>query len=160
MALSYPLSRYDRLEMGNRYTLVDRDSLNTKNYEVDQFNAPIYKSYQHGAFLNTRFSFVRDNSLFGSTGPMKGERSVVSYTRGFPIASGGDAGNDFHTVEADLRQYLRVNSDLTLALRLTAGASFGDSPQRFFLGGSPSWLNTKFYRSIAVQEVEPSESIA
>jgi hypothetical protein len=147
LRFAFPLSRYDRFEMNTRFTLVDRDSLNTREYELDAFNAPIYENYQQGRFLSTGFSFVRDNSLFGSTGPMKGERSRLTYTRGFPVSSGGDAGNDFHTFEADLRHYFRVNPDLTLALRVTAGASVGKTPQRFFLGGSQSWLNTKFFHA-------------
>jgi hypothetical protein len=142
-----PLDRFTRLQWNNRWTTVDRDSLNSRNYSVDSYNNPVYRNFQRGHFLTSGLSWVYDNTLWGSTGPVNGQRGVIGYSRGFPVAWGGDAGNNFHTVEADLRRYLRINNDLQLALRLSAGASWGATPQRFFLGGSRSWINPRYHKS-------------
>jgi hypothetical protein len=146
---SYPVSRFNRLQLDTRLTQINRDSLNADEdlIDFDQFNTPVYHKYQKGRFLTSSLAFVNDNTLWGATGPVNGRRSEISYTRGFPVSEKGDAGNDFHTVMADARRYLRINSDMQLALRLSAGASWGDTPQRFFMGGSPAWVNTKYYKA-------------
>lgn len=146
-----PFDRFSRLQWNNRWTTVDRDSLNSTPgmYEVDRYNNPVYKNYKRGHFLTSGLSLVFDNTLWGSTGPVNGMRGSLDYTQGFPVAGGTDVGNDFRTVEADLRRYFRLNNDLQFALRLSGGASFGPTPQRFFLGGSSAWINAKYFKSDA-----------
>lgn len=143
--LSWPLSRFTRLQLDNRWTTVDRDSLNENDVEYDNTNAPIYRNYQRGHFLTSGLAWVFDNTLWGETGPVNGWRGTAGYTRGFPV-SGADTGNDFHTFELDLRRYLRLSDDLQLALRASGGASLGPTPQRFFVGGVQNWINTKYFR--------------
>jgi len=145
-SLTWPLSRFTRLQLDSRWTLVDRDSLNANQYEEDDYGTPIYSEYQSGRFLTGGLSWIFDNTLWGATGPVNGWRGSMGYTRGFPVKGGADAGNDFHTLELDLRRYLRLNNDLQLALRLAGGLSDGDTPQRFFLGGSRNWINTQYFR--------------
>jgi hypothetical protein len=145
-SFSWPLSRFTRLQLDNRWTTVDRDSLNRTNYREDAYGTPIYQEYQSGRFLTSGLAWVFDNTLWRDTGPVNGWRGSAGYTRGFPIRGGADAGNDFHTMEADLRRYLRLNGDLQVALRLAGGASVGPTPQRFFLGGAPNWINTRYFR--------------
>lgn len=142
----YPFDRFTRLQWNNRWTTVDRDSLNSRDYSRDRYNQPVYENYMRGHFLTSGLSLVFDNTLWGQTGPVNGLRGSLDYLQGFPVASGGDAGNDFRTVEADVRRYFRLSNDLQIAVRLGAGASFGPSPQRFFLGGSPAWINAKYFK--------------
>lgn len=147
--LGWPLSRYSRLQMDNRFTQVNRDSLNSDRNKIDydRFNTPVYHKYQRGRFLTTGLSWVNDNTLWGQTGPVNGRRSLLSYTRGIPVSNSGDAGNSFHTFSADYRRYFRINPSMQMAVRLSGGASYGETPQRFFLGGAPSWINTKFFKA-------------
>jgi len=144
---SYPVNRFLRLSLENRWATIARDSLNSLNYEEDSYGAAVYHDYIKGHFLTSALSLTFDNALWGGTGPVNGLRGRLTYTRGFPVAGNRDVGNDFHSLETDFRRYLRLDNDLHFAFRLAAGASFGPTPQRFFLGGSPNWVNTKFFKA-------------
>jgi outer membrane protein assembly factor BamA len=144
-SLSWPLSRFTRLQWDSRFTSVARDSLNSNNLEEDSYGYPIYRRYQSGRFLTSGLAWVFDNTLWGQTGPVNGWRGTAGYTRGFPVRGQADAGNDFHTLELDLRRYLRLSGDLQLALRASGGLSEGATPQRFFLGGAQNWINTRYF---------------
>ncbi|MFA7329700.1 MAG: BamA/TamA family outer membrane protein [Candidatus Delongbacteria bacterium] len=147
LSLSYPLSRFTRLQLDNRFSYVQRDSVNANNYQSDQYDQPVYKAYQRGRFLTSGLSWVFDNTLWGEISPVNGWRGTADYTRGFPVKGSADAGNDFHTLTLDLRRYQRISNDVQLALRATGGLSAGETPQRFFLGGARNWINTRYFHS-------------
>jgi len=147
LSLAWPLSRFTRLQLDTRFTYVQRDSLNGNDYDSDQFDQPVYKAYQRGRFLTSGLEWVFDNSLWGQINPVNGWRGSAAYLRGFPMRGEADAGNDFHTFRLDLRRYQRLNNDVQLALRASAGGSGGPTPQRFFLGGARNWINTRYFRS-------------
>jgi hypothetical protein len=143
----YPLDRFTNLSLSNSWTTIERDSLNQRNFETDRYGNAIYKNYLKGKFLTSTMALTFDNTLWGSTGPKNGLRSSAAYTRGFPVAGGKEVGNDFHTFEFDMRRYYRLNPDMHFAMRFSGGISGGDTPQRFFMGGSSNWINAKFNKS-------------
>ncbi len=157
-SVSWPFSRFSRLQLDSRWTLVDRDSLNVGDYKEDAYGTPVYGEYQSGRFLTGGLSWIFDNTLWGATGPVNGWRGNVGYTRGFPVRGGADAGNNFHTLELDLRRYLRLNQDVQLALRVAGGLSDGSTPQRFFLGGARNWINTQYFRRLEDQRTNKLRS--
>jgi len=75
-------------------------------------------------------SFVHDNSLSGSTGPLVGWRGFYQIRKSF-------AKNelDYFTNYLDLRSYSYFNKRYSFATRLNAGISTGKSPDRFNLHG-------------------------
>jgi hypothetical protein len=75
---------------------------------------------------------VYDNALWGSVGPRVGNRMSI----GFEVAPRIGSSASYTTITADLRQYLWVSPEVTLALRLAGGTSFGENAQQFFLGGT------------------------
>ncbi|MCB9088792.1 MAG: PD40 domain-containing protein [Calditrichae bacterium] len=125
---SYPFSKFNRMEFNlNWYNI----SLEYLNFDLpDQKVSTILPS----------LSYVHDNTQWGYTGPIAGSRYALNL-----LASPkyNDNSLDFRTVFADYRKYLKLNREYSFAWRLSGAASFGDNPQRFFLGGIDNWINYK-----------------
>lgn len=82
--------------------------------------------------FSLRGNLVYDNALWGAVGPRVGNRMSLD----FDYAPGLWDNASYFTGMFDLRNYTWVSSEVTLASRLAGGMSFGDDPQRFFLGGA------------------------
>lgn len=126
IAMRRPLDRFRRLEGELGMVFIDREFL-----DLDA------KS-QHRRLVQMRTSYVTDTALWGITGPMGGavSRFGVSVS---PALS--DNQLSFATFDADLRRYFLIGKEYSFALRFFGGASIGDDPQQFFLGGMQNWLN-------------------
>lgn len=86
-------------------------------------------------------SYVKDNVIWGMTGPKAGTRYTLSVTASPDL---GPNGLDFRIYQADFRHYVNFAKEHTLALRLAAGLSEGRQAQKFFLGGLYNWINLDF----------------
>ncbi len=84
------------------------------------------------------FSLVQDNILWGITGPINGRRSRIDLTGAFDIFN--DKSISFYSAEVDYRKYWHLRSLFSIALRFSGGASWGDNPKRYFLGGTTNWI--------------------
>jgi outer membrane protein assembly factor BamA len=146
---SHPFNQFMRLGQSLTWTTIARDSLNRGEIDPYGYGSERFHDYRKGHFLTATTSLVFDNSLWGYTGPGNGSRGALSYTRSIPVDDGSTVGNDFHSLELDLRRYFRLSPDLGLAARVTAGASYGSQRQVFFLGGAPGWINSKYFKSFA-----------
>ena len=137
---SYPFNRYERADFGLSLMAIDREWL-------EYSELPTIKRRAYTAEL----SLVRDTSIWGFTGPVSGVRAYagVSVSPGF-----GKNGVSFLTFREDYRKYFRIHQDYTFAFRLASGASFGDDPQRFFLGGMDNWINLHFRGGLRVDDPE------
>lgn len=138
---SYPFSKYTRLDGTLDLMAIDRDNYNILN---DQYN----REDQVRVVL-PGVSYVHDTILWGSVGPINGMRARVSAYASPNLQDLFPKGNtrwglDFQAVTADYRRYVKLGRDYTLALRGTAGASFGKNPVHFFLGGSDNWINRRY----------------
>ncbi len=78
------------------------------------------------------------------SGPNRGFRGMVGLTTSPKY---GSNSFQFTTLKADFRKYFKIHDFYSIALRMTAGTSFGNNPQQFFFGGVPNWINSKFNRS-------------
>ncbi len=116
----YPFTRSFRASLGASYRRLDREGL----WSTDM-------NLRENIFSITG-RLVKDDALWGSTGPRTGSR--LSLTADWAPGLGNNAS--YTTLLADMRNYTWVSGQVTLAARLAAGASFGDDPQRFFLGGA------------------------
>ncbi len=116
--VSYSFSRFTRLE-GNSYVYYsDRGE-----WQADRRKDGIFS-------LN--LSLIRDNSLWGITGPIDGMRANITAGAGI-----GASGVLYHyLVSMDFRHYFRITKRTCWAHRLILRHSDGKEPQRFYMGGT------------------------
>ena len=77
-------------------------------------------------------SLIGDHTLWGSTGPVSGGRSNLTFS---PSSAWLLHGLSYRTVTLDARRYWDLPRGYTLAARVMAGRSDGRDAQTFFVGG-------------------------
>lgn len=119
-ALSYPLSKFRRLE-GN---------VTVSNSDKDIFTGDLPR---RALLVSNAISFVWDNSLWGPTGPLDGNRFkfTLAYTSDVQYSN-----VSYFTVIADYRSYLRLGTRGSFASRFNVWLNEGQEARRFFMGGS------------------------
>lgn len=117
---SYPISVFKRIE-GNINIRKERRLYDTRGLTVD------------GIVVSNTLSYIKDNSLWGWTGPIDGER--YNFTLGHTIDVQNNDVN-FITFIADYRRYFRLHQSLTYAVRLMTRFNHGREAFRYFMGGS------------------------
>jgi Tol biopolymer transport system component len=118
--LSYPFSIFRRIEA----------SVNVRRSEKEWFST----GYFRRAFLISNFvSFVHDNSLWGSTGPVDGSRYLITLGNTVDIRY---SKVNFSTVIVDYRRYFRLGRRVTFATRAMGSFNVGKETVKFFMGGS------------------------
>lgn len=119
----YPLSRFARIEGQATFQHSDRFD----------FSLPVADPRRKGWLASQYLSYVHDNSLWTSAGPIDGHR--LSLTTGI----GSDFSNarfDSYTTIADARQYFRLGKRSAFAVRGVGFYSGGDRPERVNIGGT------------------------
>src|SRR5690606_27899821 len=101
---AYPLSRFRRVELGARATMVDDAILHLNEYydpisgfytrepEIDR------EGLSSAAYVQPSLAFVDDNSIFGFVGPMMGRRARFAIAPTF-------GGWNYTQITADYRRY-------------------------------------------------------
>ena len=127
---SYPLNTFHRVETTLSILRVSKENL-------DFIEDPIEKA----TFIIPSISYIKDNVLWGYTSPIEGERYNLTLlgNPGF-----GKSDESFGTLTWDYRKYFRFFYDNGFAMRFSGGYSFGINAQRFFIGGTESWINRTF----------------
>lgn len=120
MFLSYPLSRFERIE--STVTLMN------SNREI----VPGITS-RKSLLVNNSVAFIHDNSLWGPSGPIDGERwlFLLGYTRDIKFSN-----INYFSAIADYRTYFRLSYSMALALRMSLYYNKGREARRYFMGGS------------------------
>ena len=118
--LSYPLSKFERIESSTSLSNSDKDLL---------FGLPSRKAL----ILSNSFSFVHDNSLWSSTGPIDGSRLILTGAYSSDLQY-GNVG--YYTFIGDYRLYNRFSTRTALASRFALMWNEGKEARRFFMGGS------------------------
>ncbi|HMK39203.1 MAG TPA: BamA/TamA family outer membrane protein, partial [Bacteroidota bacterium] len=119
-ALSYPLSKFERIE-----TSV---SLSNSNRElIGDFVE------RRALLLSNSISFVHDNSLWGPSGPLDGNAfsMTVAFTSDIQYSN-----VNYYSVIADYRNYLRLATRSAFASRFWLFYNDGKESRRFVMGGS------------------------
>ncbi|KAA3612608.1 MAG: hypothetical protein DWQ05_18320 [Calditrichaeota bacterium] len=118
-SLSYPLSIFQRAEA----------SINIRQSDKTRFGSEEIK----GLLVSNFVSWTKDNSLWGPSGPVDGER--FSFTLGNTVDI-RDSNVNFYTIMADYRRYLRISNRVSYAARLYTAMNRGKEARDFFMGGS------------------------
>ncbi len=121
--LRYPLNRFQRVE----------GSMVVERSDRIDFTLPVDEPRRVGVIVSHFLSYVKDNSLWTTAGPIDGTRMALT----------GGIGNDFTNarfdywvLRGDLRHYFRLGLRSAYAVRAFGFASGGDRPRRTNLGGS------------------------
>lgn len=129
-ALSYPFSRFQRVEA----------SLNVRFSDKEWY----FNGYRRKALLVSNFvSYIKDNSLWGPSGPIDGERINLTFGNTLDIAH---SNVNFLTAIADYRHYFRLSTQVTHAVRLWTQINNGKESTPFFMGGSWDLRGYRFWR--------------
>ena len=118
-AISYPLSTFKRLEA----------SLNIRqsNKEWEALRS------RRGLLVSNFVSYVKDNSLWGPSGPLDGERINLTVGNTIDVRQ---SNVNFYTIIADYRRYFRTSLRTAYAFRFTTHYNHGKEAVPFFMGGS------------------------
>lgn len=127
---SLPLNTFHRIDAGISVQRVSKENL-------DFIEEPVDKA----TFIIPSLTYVKDNTLWGYTSPIEGSRYNVSVFGNPGISRSNER---FITLTWDYRKYLRFFFDNSFVMRFSGGYSSGPNAQRFFLGGTESWINRTF----------------
>lgn len=128
-SLEYPFSKSNRLELN-----LDWNDITLKHLTLT-------RNDQRLSTLLPRLSYVHDSIQKNRIGPIDGRRYIISFKAANSFSG---EGYNFRTLALDYRRYYMVNSDYNFAFRVSGAASFGEAPQRFFVGGIDNWVNPDF----------------
>jgi hypothetical protein len=118
--IRYPLSAFQRVESGLTFGRSEKDKVIEDQIRI--------------ALLSEGYvSYVKDNSLWGITGPMEGERYLVLYGKTKDIMYNNV---NYNTFMIDFRKYMRFTPRTSFAVRLMSYVNKGKEAQRFYFGGS------------------------
>ncbi|MCI0707804.1 MAG: BamA/TamA family outer membrane protein [Ignavibacteriae bacterium] len=119
-ALSYPLTKFKRVET----------SLTVSNSDKDILLGDLPRK---ALMTSSSISFVWDNSLWGPSGPVDGNRMklTLAYTTDVQFSN-----VDYYTIIADYRHYWRIATRSAFASRINLWYNEGKEARRFFMGGS------------------------
>jgi outer membrane protein assembly factor BamA len=116
-------------------------TLSFMNLTLENASNPQIPSFERLQLIPS-VKYVFDNTLQGWYGPNKGLRYYISAETSPKLFS---SSASFYNFETDIRFYQPiVENYITLALRGSAGASYGSQPQKFFLGGTENWFTQDY----------------
>jgi len=115
----YPISMFKRFEFSTNFNRSDKEwSLYTRR------KALLFSNY---------ISYVKDNSIWGPTGPLDGERFLITLGKTKDITYNNV---NYYTFLIDYRKYFRITNRMCFASRWSLQAQEGKEALRFFIGGS------------------------
>jgi Tol biopolymer transport system component len=132
LAWSFPLDTFRRFDFDFTAMRIERE-IYAEEYDYVASDLPVERKETEDLFI-PRLSYVKDNTIWGSTGPVGGTRYMLSVERSIVDVLGSDLS--FTTGVLDYRKYLRFTSRTQLALRLFGATSQGAQPMTFYLGGA------------------------
>ncbi len=134
----YPLNRFERLEFSTGFITLSRD--------LTSIFAGTENSTDRDYLIYPQLNYIRDVTIPGFLTPQKGTRVA------FGVGGSVPATNDFlgfFTASTDIRQYISLAPQYTIALRASGAASFGTDAQSFLLGGVSNWINYRLATQIS-----------
>ncbi|MCI0512678.1 hypothetical protein L0128_05660 [candidate division KSB1 bacterium] len=118
-AVSYPFSMFSRLE----------GSINIRQSDKEWYGWRERKALLFSNYL----SYIKDNSLWGPSGPLDGERWNFTLGNTLDVKK---ANVNFYTLIGDYRKYFRTSLRTCYAVRLMLMYNHGKEALPFFMGGS------------------------
>jgi hypothetical protein len=132
LALSLPLDMFRRFDFDFTAMRIERE-IYSEDYDYLENNLPVESRDTEDLFI-PRLSYVKDTTIWGSTGPVGGSRYMLSVERSIVDVLGSDLS--FTTGVLDFRKYLRLTPRTQFAARLFGATSQGAQPMIFYLGGA------------------------
>ena len=120
VAASYPLSVFRRVEAAI-------------NIRKERRNYDLRGEAVDGIVVSNSFSYVKDNTIWGYTGPLDGER--FNFSIGHTIDVHRNDVN-FTSIIVDYRRYFRLGQRTAFASRLLGRFHLGKEAYRSYMGGS------------------------
>jgi len=131
--LSRPFSKFSRVEFNLTHLSIDR-----RYYDPNPEGIFEDRSVK---VLLSNFAWVKDNVIWGITGPVNGRRSIFSFEWSADISK---KSLPFTSTWLDYRRYWHFGKNrFGFAFRFSAGRSDGEEPRHFFLGGMSNWIGPK-----------------
>ncbi len=127
-ALSFPLSKYTRFDLGLIHLSIDR------RYYDPPFDD---RSAKVGVLS---LSWINDTALWGITGPVNGSRKMVGFDYSPDISTRSVSYRSFWL---DYRKYWHFRKGYDFVFRFTGGRSDGKDPEQFFMGGISNWIGPR-----------------
>ncbi len=124
--VSYPFSKFQRVELVNGLAYAETDRIATG-------------FHRNGTVAQHSIAWIRDTSLWLSTGPIDGYRMNLTLGTTMDVGKGR---NESSLGLADYRRYVRLSTYSAYAVRAQGLYSDGPNPRTFFIGGS---LNLRGY---------------
>jgi Tol biopolymer transport system component len=131
VALSLPLDMFRRFDFDFTAMRIDREIYLEGSEYLE--NPVVVETQSENLFI-PRLSYVKDTTIWGSTGPVGGSRYTLSVERSIVDLLGSDLS--FTTGMLDYRKYFRLTSRTQFATRLVSATSQGSQPMAFYLGGA------------------------
>jgi len=142
LLVSRPFDKFTRIEGSAELSGRDRQARYSSPYgNGAQQRLPSVRT------LSPTVTLVNDNTLWGYTGPTNGSRSAVTVRYAPPI---GFNTYKYSTLVGDYRKYFRIGREYTFSTRVAAGASVGENPERFLVGGMNYWINFHYAPTFSV----------
>ncbi|RJE71399.1 translocation protein TolB [Reichenbachiella sp. MSK19-1] len=91
-------------------------------------------------YAGFKAAWVFDNTLVNGLNLFEGMRGKISFEHNQAL---DDASRSFSNFNIDMRRYQKIHRELVLATRVYYGASFGNRPKTYMLGGMDNWLFNK-----------------
>ncbi|MBN1465627.1 PD40 domain-containing protein, partial [candidate division KSB1 bacterium] len=148
---SNPFDRYTRVSAGLSLMGINRTYMDWPDEVIDEAIAAGYLSPRNRYFALGNLTYTKDTTVWGYTGPTDGVRWGVGITASPKI---GDHGIEFSTIRGDWRRYFLIHRDTVFGIRFASGASFGEHPQKFFLGGTTNWINYRYNGGLRIDRIE------
>ncbi len=126
-----PFSVFSRMDFTVSQYFIDR--------EFYDFNDP--RPNRSSKVSTGQLSWVFDNIVWGITGPLNGRRMRVDVDAGVNLFDAGDI--EFYSAELDWRKYWHLGNNYSFAFRASGGASAGNTPKLYFLGGTSNWIGNR-----------------
>ncbi len=133
--LQYPIDRFIRVELGlYAYRLYETRWL---NYFPDYYSS--WSQSTHFNIIYPEIALIFDNVKWGVLGPHDGRRfRIGAYATVF-------SDRNIRTVTVDWRRYFGLSPRASFAARLVLGASFGEDPDYWSIGGAYSLRGYDYY---------------
>ncbi len=126
-SLEYPFSKFTRIEFDLAAMSIDRKYL----AENDEGYIEPTEEQERRQLLIPSVRLVNDTTLWGSVGPVGGGRYSISLSKGWDP----DGSFDYLSAVGDIRKYVRIGPEHTLALKFLGARSSSQSAQYFYMGG-------------------------
>ncbi len=128
--VSFPFSKFRRIDFTLSQYFIDRKYQDVGDPREDRSSK----------ISTGTLSYVKDNIIWGITGPLNGSRYRLDIEGAIDPFSSNEIS--FLSTELDYRKYWHISGLFSFAVRAAGGISWGDTPKRYFLGGTTNKIGS------------------